>query len=57
MNRTVAGSEQLRLALSIFSLEHELSIGGHQNGYSCMKCWRMEDEDEDYLRTEWGIRP
>lgn len=28
----------------IFDLEHALDVGGHNDGYSCMKCWRLEDE-------------
>ena len=28
----------------IFDLEHELEIGGHNDGYSCLECWRLEDE-------------
>lgn len=44
MRRTVVRSEKFRLAFRIFSLEHELGIGGHNGGYSCMKCWRLEEE-------------
>jgi len=36
--------EQRRLFWHIFDLEHELEIGGHNDGYSCMECWRLEDE-------------
>lgn len=33
-----------RLAWHIFDLEHQLGIGGHNDGYNCMKCWANEDE-------------
>jgi len=42
-NALVALSEQKRLYWHIFDLEHELEIGGHNDGYSCMECWRLED--------------
>lgn len=32
-----------RLAWHIFDLEHQLGIGGHNDGYNCMKCWASED--------------
>jgi hypothetical protein len=28
----------------IFDLEHQLEIGGHNDGYVCLQCWRQEDE-------------
>jgi len=42
-------SEERRLALHIFDLEHELEVGGHNDGYSCLECWRLEDEGRDYV--------
>jgi hypothetical protein len=41
-NALVSLSEQKRLAWHIFDLEHELEIGGHNDGYNCMECWRLE---------------
>jgi hypothetical protein len=40
----MSSRESQRLAQRIFDLEHELGIGGHNDGYSCMECWRLEDE-------------
>ena len=48
-------SEERRLAWRIFDLEHELEIGGHNDGYSCLKCWQLEDEGIDPLKREYGM--
>ena len=37
-------TEEQRLAWHVFELEHELEVGGHNDGYVCWECWRLEDE-------------